>query len=217
MPPTSLAATRAAIAVAVPAAAQTPAAAPAPRAPTPAADARRLTVERIFASSELRPSGGPGVQWMRDGRSYVAAREAAGGTEIVRVDAASGAATVLVPAGALRDAAGRPLAVEEVQLAPDERKALLFTNSVRVWRSNTRGTFSVVDFATRRVTPVATVTTPGRPATGAAPADTAARQALGRNNDTRPPGFDGRGLASSAVDAALPMFAKCSPDSRQGA
>jgi dipeptidyl-peptidase-4 len=150
---------------------------------------------------------------MRDGRSYVAAREAAGGTEIVRVDAASGAATVLVPAGALRDAAGRPIAVEELQLAPDERRALVFSNSVRVWRSNTRGAFHVVDFATRRVTPLGTVTTPGKPA--AAAADTAAGQALGRDDAAGVPSFIGRGLASGAVDADLQMFAKFSPDSRK--
>jgi dipeptidyl-peptidase-4 len=204
---------------AAPVAAQTSPAAPPPAAPPaaarPAADPARLTVERIFGSAELRPEAAPGVQWMRDGRSYVEAREAAqGGTELVRVDAATGAATVLVPAGTLRDERGRPIAVEEVQLAPDERRALLFHGSVRVWRSNTRGTFHVVDFATRRVTPVATVTTPGKPAAGAAAAGgDAAGQALGREGGV--PSFIGRGLASGAVDADLQMFAKFSPDSRK--
>jgi dipeptidyl-peptidase-4 len=204
--------------LAVTAAAQAPTAAP---AAAPVADAGRLTVERIFNSAELRPRGAPGVQWMRDGRSYVEARAAQGGTELVRVDAATGAATVLVAAAAMRDAAGRPLEVEEVQLAPDERRALVFGSSVRVWRSNTRGTFHVVDFATRRVTPVATVTTPGKPATGATSAtgatarDTVPGQRLGRDNAAALPSFIGRGLASGAVDADLQMFAKFSPDSRK--
>jgi dipeptidyl-peptidase-4 len=84
------------------------------------------------------------------------------------VDAATGTATVLVPAGTLRDAAGRPIVVEEVQLSPDERRALVFSNSVPVWRTNTRGTYHLVELATGRVTPLVTVTTPGRPVAAAA-------------------------------------------------
>jgi dipeptidyl-peptidase-4 len=208
---------------AAPAAAQT--------RPAPPPDSARLTIERIFASGELRPAGSPGVQWTRDGRGYVELRPGGAGTaDLVRVDAASGAATVLVPGTALVDERGRRIAVEDFALSPDERKALLFHNSVRVWRTNTRGTYHVVDFATRRVTPVAAATAPGGPAAadadggarrrgaaaGAAGAagDTVAGQALGQNT-TGVPSFMGRGLASGAVDADLQMFAKFSPDSRR--
>jgi len=210
----------AALAVAATAVAQ-PAAPRADRAPA-APDAARLTVERIFGTAELRPAGAPGVQWMRDGRSYLEAREAGRGASLVRVDAATGAATVLVPAAALRDAAGRPIVPEDVQLSPDERRALVFSNSVPVWRTNTRGTYHLVELATGRVTPLVTVTTPGRPVAAAATparaaADTAGAPALG---DARPartglPSFIGRGLASGAVDADLQMFAKFSPDARR--
>lgn len=199
-----------------------------PAAPAAPPDAARLTVERIFASGELRPAGAPGVQWMADGRSYAELR----GGDLVRVDAATGAATVLVPASALVDEHRRRIAVEDFALSPDERRVLVFHNSVRVWRTNTRGTYHVVDIATRRVTPVATVTTPGKPAAanangralqersaqasaaGAAGADTVAGQALGQRT-TGVPSFIGRGLASGAVDADLQMFAKFSPDSRR--
>lgn len=221
------------------AAAQTPTAPAAPSAS--AADPARLTVERIFGRGEFAVGGAPGVQWLRDGRSYVEVRPSAGGsgTDIVRVDAATGTATVLMPASALRDEAGRPIVIEDLQLSPDERKALLFHSSVRVWRTNTRGTFHVVDFATRRVTPVATITTPGKPSAAAANApsatsgagssgvrvritvmgrpDTVGGQALGQRTAGVPggaPSFIGRGLASGAVDADLQMFAKFSPDSR---
>jgi dipeptidyl-peptidase-4 len=155
---------------------------------------------------------------MRDGRSYVQARPATGGgTEIVRVDVTTGQATVLVPAAALVDEGGRRIEVEALELSPDERKALLFHGSVRVWRSNTRGTYHVVDLDTRRVTPIATVTTRG----GARPshaADTMDAPALGKTSraggDAALPSFIGRGLASGAADPDLQMFAKFSPDSR---
>ncbi|GJG87153.1 hypothetical protein tb265_23340 [Gemmatimonadetes bacterium T265] len=214
----------------------------APAAPAPTADdPTRLSVERIFGRGEFAVGGAPELQWLRDGRSYVEVRPApgGGGTDIVRVDAATGTATILVPATALRDEAGRPIAIEELQLSPDERKALLFHNRVRVWRTYTRGTFDVVDLATRRVTPVATITTPGKPSAAAANAptttsgagssgvrvritvagrpDTVGGQALGQRTAGVPggvPSFIGRGLASGAVDADLQMFAKFSPDSR---
>src|SRR5689334_21916777 len=81
----------------------------APVAAQPPAGA--LTVDMIFASGALAPDGAPDIQWMRDGRSYVQARPVPGagavGTEIVRVDVTTGRATVLVPAAALVDEAGR--------------------------------------------------------------------------------------------------------------
>jgi dipeptidyl-peptidase-4 len=187
--------------------------------PAPAgapSDPRRLSVERIFGGRELAPAGAPGVRWMRDGRSYVEARTPASGqgTELVRVDIVSGAATVLAPASALVDERGRAIAVEDFELSPDERKALLFHESVRVWRTNTRGTYHVVDFTTRRVTPIATITTTGAPASRAA--DSMAAPALGRGTTQEGlPSFIGRGLASGAADPDLQQFAKFSPDSRQ--
>ena len=220
--------------------AQTPTSSAAPVAVATAADPTRLTVERIFGRGEFASGGAPGLQWLRDGHAFVEVRPATGGgNDIVRIDAATGASTTLVSASALRDEAGRAIVIENLQLSPDEGKALLFHNSVRVWRTNTRGTFHVVDFSTRRVTPIATVTTPGKPSAAAtnAPAstsnptrsgvrvritvmgrpDTVAGQALGQRNTGVPggaPSFIGRGLASGAVDADLQMFAKFSPDSR---
>src|SRR5438128_5194729 len=111
----------------------------------------QLTVDRIFRSRELAPNGGPDVRWLKDGRSYVEIRAAATGVDIVRVDVVTGQSTVLVPASALVDERRRPIEVEAFELSADERKALLFHGSVRVWRTNTRGTYHVVDFDTRRV------------------------------------------------------------------
>lgn len=192
-----------------------PAAAPTASAVTAAPAARnpKLTIERIFGTRELAAQGAGGVRWMKDGRSYVEPRQTPEGLALVKVDAVTGAATTLVPGGALKDAAGRPIAVEDLELSPDESKALLFSNSVPVWRTNTRGTYHVVEFATRRIVPIATVTTPGTGASNAA--DAMQNPALGQQRTAGLPSFIGRGLASGAVDANLQMFAKFSPDSRQ--
>jgi dipeptidyl-peptidase-4 len=177
--------------------------------PAVRADSTRLSIDRIFRRSEFAVTPGPSIFWLRDGRSYLSTRAAAGGgADILRVDLATGRSTVLAPASALVDARGRRLDVEDIQLSADESRALLFHSSVRVWRSNTRGAYHVLDFATRRLTPIAVITTPG---TGASTTtDTMPGDYLGRN-----PSFLARGLASGAVDADLQMFAKFSPDGRQ--
>ncbi len=153
-----------------------------------------LTVEQIFRSRDFVAQGLPFVQWMRDGRSYLNVKSELGGSALVKVDAVTGAETVLVPAGVMKDASGAALDIEDVTLSPDESKALLFHSSVRVWRTNTRGVYHVVDFATRAITPLSTA--PAAPAP-AAPAG---------------PGFLATGLASGASDPNLQMFAKFSPD-----
>ncbi len=67
----------------------------------------------------------------------------------MRYDAATGARTVLVPAEKLvQPGTTHELAVERYAWSADEKKLLLFTNSARVWRENTRGDFWVYDLAT---------------------------------------------------------------------
>jgi dipeptidyl-peptidase 4 len=157
-----------------------------------------LTVERIFRSRDFVAQGLPFVQWMKDGRSYLSVKSGETGTSLVRVNAATGAETVLVPVGVLKDGAGKPIDVEDVTLSHDESKALIFHSSVRVWRTNTRGVYHVVDFATRAVTPLV-----------GAESRTAATTAV---RPTSGPSFLATGLASGASDPDLQMFAKFSPD-----
>src|SRR5206468_4781340 len=69
-----------------------------------------------------------------------------GGADIVRYDAATGARIVLVPAARLTPTgASEPIDIEDYSWSPDGRRLLVFTNSQRVWRENTRGDFWVLD------------------------------------------------------------------------
>ncbi|MBK5189018.1 MAG: DPP IV N-terminal domain-containing protein [Gemmatimonadaceae bacterium] len=96
----------------------------------------------------------PEPQWLADGSAFFDLRPApGGGNEIVRVNAATGAATVVAPAHSLASN-GAPLKVERIVIARDGAKILLFHNSVRVWRQNTRGVYDVLDVATGRITPL---------------------------------------------------------------
>ncbi|MDQ6885806.1 MAG: S9 family peptidase [Gemmatimonadota bacterium] len=119
------------------------------------AHAESLSVERIFSGSTLRSAPMPAPLWLRDGHSALSLRaNAGGGTDIIRTELGSGVETVLVGAEALKAEDGARISVEEITLSPDEAKALLFHNSVRVWRQNTRGVYHLLDLATKRLSAV---------------------------------------------------------------
>ncbi|MDB4883393.1 MAG: peptidase dipeptidylpeptidase domain protein [Gemmatimonadetes bacterium] len=120
-----------------------------------AVDDTRITVERIF-SPQLRSAPIPQPAWSRSGSSYVDLKPAKdGGTELVRFDIATGKETVIARADQLA-VQGKKLDVEELSLSGDEQLALLFHNSVPVWRNNTRGMFDIYDFRTGTLRPVST-------------------------------------------------------------
>src|SRR5437764_10870994 len=93
---------------------------------------------------------------MKDGTAYTTIDEdASGNTDLYRVDAVTGAKRLLVRGADLVPGGGRhPVAIEEYRFSGDESKVLVFTNSVRVWRQNTKGTFFVWDLAAHRLIPV---------------------------------------------------------------
>ena len=88
---------------------------------------------------------------MPDGTAYaIVERPASGeGSEIVRYDAATGARTVLVAATRLVPSGSKtPLDIDDYAWSADGKRLLLFTNTVKVWRQNTRGDYWVLDVAT---------------------------------------------------------------------
>src|ERR1044072_9035311 len=109
-------------------------------------DPSRLTLDSMF-TYRIRPLGP--VQWQTDGSGYLALEPSTTKKpflDIVRYDLNTGDRTVKVSGEKLMPAgAAEPLAVEEFALTADEQKLLIFTNSERVWRSNTRGDYWVLD------------------------------------------------------------------------
>lgn len=116
-------------------------------------DPSRLTLERIFASPEFFGDRFGPARWLASGDAYTTLEESAtGGADIVRYEAASGARTVLVPATRLTPAgANAPLDIEDYAWSADGKRLLVFTNSQRVWRENTRGDFWVLDVGSWRL------------------------------------------------------------------
>ena len=110
-------------------------------------DPSQLTVDSLF-TYRVRPLGP--VQWQTDGSGYLALEPSPtkkNFLDIVRYDVSNGDRTVKVSAEKLiPTGATEPLSIEEFVITPD--KLLIFTNSQRVWRSNTRGDYWVLDFKT---------------------------------------------------------------------
>ena len=118
--------------------------APAARPPAAAAD----MVDRIFKTREFSPRPGIQPQWFDGGASYLLIEaDAAGRTSVVRYDSATGARRdVLITSAELTPArAAAPLDVEDLSWSHDARRALVFTNTRRVWRTNSRGDYWLLD------------------------------------------------------------------------
>jgi dipeptidyl-peptidase-4 len=106
-------------------------------------------IGRIF-SGEFSPRFPPPPRWFGDGESYLVP-EASG--DLVRYDTATGARRdVLVPAAQLTPSgAAAPLEVESLAWSADQRRVLIFTNAHRVWRTDSRGDYWVLDRPTGRL------------------------------------------------------------------
>jgi len=109
-------------------------------------DPSLLTVDSVF-TYRTRPLGP--VRWQTDGSGYLALEPSPtkkNAVDIVRYDALSGERTVKVAAEKLvPPRSNEALSIEDFSLSSDEQKVLIFTNTARVWRSNTRGDYWVLD------------------------------------------------------------------------
>ncbi len=127
-------------------------------------DGEPLTVERIFDSSEFTPERLNSLHWMKDRAAYTLLenakwndekddeRDSHGGLGIVRYDADSGAREVLVPSRLLIPTSeSAPLAIDDYTWSEDGSKLLIYTNSKRVWRQNSRGDYWVLDVSGREL------------------------------------------------------------------
>ena len=111
-----------------------------------------LTIDRIY-SGEFRQDYQMPIQWIENGNAYVtieASSSVKGGYDLVRNESKSQESSIYIPASSLT-VNGKPLYIEDFSLSQDASKVLIFTNSKRVWRSNTKGDYWVYDFNTKKL------------------------------------------------------------------
>ena len=112
-------------------------------------------IGRIFDSNEYQPPRFGPARWLPDGTAYTILERSAqrpGASDIVRYDAATGARMVLLAGSALiPEGLKEPLDIDDYAWSNDGQKLLIFTNTRRVWRLNTRGDYWVLDLASQRL------------------------------------------------------------------
>jgi dipeptidyl-peptidase 4 len=114
------------------------------------ATALNQQLDRIYLANEYAlPRFGP-ARWLAEGTAYTTVeRGPTGGSDIVRYDAATGARSILISAAQLTPrGAAAPLAIADYVWSDDGTKLLVFTNTRKVWRQNTRGDYWVLTLAT---------------------------------------------------------------------
>jgi dipeptidyl-peptidase 4 len=121
----------------------------------PAADSSVVTLDRLFNSEDFVPERLGPVRWLEGKAAYVKLEPDSTtppGRALVRYDAATGRRDVWVPAKRLVPQGDSvPLAVDDYSLSGDGKRLLVFTNSKKVWRQNTRGDFWSLDLSTWRL------------------------------------------------------------------
>ena len=79
---------------------------------------------------------GTGTRWSTNGQAYYKADKSG----IVAIPLDGSASQVKVPASAYHD-----LPIKDFTFSADEKRVLLFTNSKKVWRYETRGDYWILD------------------------------------------------------------------------
>jgi dipeptidyl-peptidase-4 len=104
----------------------------------------RLYASRDFASQAFGPA-----RWLTGGAAYATIEPSAlvpGAQDLARYETATGARTVLVSARQLiPSGAQAPIDIEDYDWAAGDSLLLIFTNSRKVWRQNTRGDYWVLN------------------------------------------------------------------------
>lgn len=108
-----------------------------------------LTLERIFKENEFRLNHfGPAV-WLEDGSGYTTLEESDKfpmAKDIIKYNPKSGKRSILVNSRQLiPKGAQNPLLISDYQWSADGKKLLVFTNTERVWRYETKGDYWVLN------------------------------------------------------------------------
>lgn len=104
-----------------------------------------LAIALGFSTTAIAQS----VNWAKDGNSYY--QNISG--EIVKITLPKGDRSTVIGMDLL-SSSGKNIRVRSFQLSDDGTKALIYTNSKRVWRYDTRGDYWVADMNTRKVTQI---------------------------------------------------------------
>ncbi len=117
----------------------------------------KLTLDDLYKNNVFSQKGINAVRWMKDNKAYSAleSNKSIGGRDIVTYDAKTGERKVLVSAEKLiPEGENKPITISDYNWSEDNNKLLIFTNTQRVWRYNTRGDYWVLDLQNKKLTQI---------------------------------------------------------------
>ncbi len=120
-------------------------------------DPSRLNLDRLFDSDEFDSKGFGPARWIDEGAGYTTLErsdsdKAGGGRDIVCYDTETGKRSTIVPCAWLIPKGEKsPLHIADYDWSTDKKRLLVFTNTKRVWRHNTRGDYWVLDLGTKKL------------------------------------------------------------------
>ena len=136
----------------------------------PGEDPTKLTLARIFTDKEFEEEKMESVVWSKVESSYFtlekfaeAKKEKKGddekddeedkaGKDLVKHDVVTGERQILASASELTPKGAKaPLSVSSFNFSEDEKLVLLFANTKKVWRKNTRGDYWVLELKSKRL------------------------------------------------------------------
>jgi dipeptidyl-peptidase 4 len=118
-------------------------------------DPSRLSLDRLFSSNDFASQSFGPARWIEGGAGYTTLETSGAlkdGRDIVRYDTATGQRAVLIAAERLVPSGqAAPLAIEDYVWSANAKLLLIYTNSQRVWRQNTRGDYWVLDLSSNKL------------------------------------------------------------------
>lgn len=105
---------------------------------------KTLDLEKVVSGQVIQTKGTGAMTWMKDGERYsrMEPSQQTGGTDIVAYRAKDNAREVIIPASMfINKETGKPIPVRSISWSADNGKVLIYTNTQRVWRYDTRGDY----------------------------------------------------------------------------
>ena len=120
------------------------------------ADPATLTLERIFTKAEFGPKSIGGFRWLKTGDSYAKLEPSPtvkGSMDLVAYNVSTNERSILIAAEKMiAPGTTVPLQIQGYDWSADNARVLIYTNSKKVWRLNTRGDYWVLDAASGKLT-----------------------------------------------------------------
>ncbi len=126
----------------------------------------KLTLERLYKDNDFKLKHFGPARWLEDGSGYTTLEESEEFSEakdIIKYNPLSGKRTILVNASQLIPKGKKdPLVISDYHWSENGKKLLIFTNTARVWRYETRGDYWVLNLGSGKLSQLGKFAEPSR-------------------------------------------------------